>query len=93
MNADFFDKHGTNWDRLIKEYPVDYVILEFTQYRLRPEDLFDHGYKLIWVTDTNSALMALDKHANALVQVATNLPPTTINPLDAHMTDGWWWGH
>ena len=90
MNDDFFEKRGANWDRLIRDYPVDYIILEFTQERLRPEDLLDHGYVLIWMTKGHSALMALQKQAGQLQRVAAELPPTTINPVDASVPDGWW---
>ena len=90
MNDDFYEKRGANWDRLIRDYPVDYVILEFTQERLRPADLLDHGYVLIWITEGHSALMALQKHAGQFQRVAAELPPTTINPVDASIPDGWW---
>jgi hypothetical protein len=90
LNDDFYEKRGTNWDRLIRDYPVDYVILEFTQERLRPEDLLDRGYVLIWVTEGHSALMALQKHADRLRRAAAELPPTTINPVDASIPDRWW---
>ena len=90
LNDDFYEKRGANWDRLIRDYQVDYVILEFTQQRLRPEDLFDHGYVLIWTTEGHSALMALQKDAGQLQRVAAGLPPTTINPVDASIPDGWW---
>ncbi len=90
LNDDFYEKRGTNWDRLIRDYPVDYVILEFTQARLRPEDLLDHGYVLIWMTQGHSALMARQRHAGRLQRVAAGLPPTTINPVDASIPDGWW---
>ena len=90
MNDDFYEKHGPNWDRLIRDYPVDYVILEYTQERLRPEDLLDRGYALVWVTEGHSALMARQKQADQLRRVAAELPPTTINPVDARIPDGWW---
>jgi hypothetical protein len=90
LNEDFYDKRGTDWDRLIRDYPVDYVILEFTQNRLRPEDLLDHGFVLIWLTPGHFALMALQKHAGQLQRAAAELPPTTINPVDASIPDGWW---
>jgi len=90
LNNDFYDKHGPDWDKLIREYPVDYVLLEFTQEKLRPPDLTDRGYVLIWVTEGHSALMALEKHAARLRQVAAGLPPTTINPLDAKIPEKWW---
>jgi hypothetical protein len=90
LNNAFYEKRGTNWDRLIRDYQVNYVILAFTQERLRPEDLLDHGYVLIWTTEGHSALMALQKHADQLQRVAAELPPTTINPVDASIPDGWW---
>jgi len=89
LDDDFYEKRGTNWARLIRDYPVDYVILEFTQDRLRPQDLLDHGYVLIWVTKGHSALMALQKHAAQLQRVAAELPPTTVNPVDASIPYGW----
>jgi hypothetical protein len=90
LNDDFYTKRGANWDRLIRDYQVDYVILEFTQQRLRPADLLDHGYVLIWTTEGHSALMALQKHADQLQRVAAELPSTTINPVDASIPNGWW---
>jgi hypothetical protein len=90
MNGEFFGKHGTNWDRLIREYPVHYVVLDLHQTRLRPQDLFDHGYELIWVTGSSSALMALAEDAPALRKAAAALPETTVDPVDAHIPDRWW---
>jgi len=90
LNNDFYDKRDPDWDRLIREYPVDFVLLEFTQERLRPQDLTDRGYVLIWVTEGSSALLALEKHAARLRQVVAELPPTTINPLDANIPAKWW---
>ena len=89
LDDDFYEKRGTNWDRLIRDYPVDYVILEYTQERLRPQDLLSYGYVLIWVTEGHSALLALQKHAAQLQRVAAELPPTTINPVDASIPYGW----
>jgi hypothetical protein len=90
LNNDFFEKSGPGWDRLIRDYPVDYVILRFARDRLRPEDLFSRGYVLIWLTPGQSALMASQKHAGRLRQVAAELPATTIDPLDASIPDQWW---
>lgn len=90
LNNDFYEKRGTNWDRLIREFPVDYVLLEYHQERLRPADLLDKGYVLIWENPGYSALLALEKHAGRLKAVAANLPPTTINPLDATIPKKWW---
>ena len=92
LNARFFGKAGTDWERIIREYQVDYVILDLSQPGLRPEDLLRHGYVLIWLTEGSSALMALEEHADLLRRVVGELPPTTINPLDASLTDSWWAG-
>jgi len=48
-----------------------------------------YGYVLIWVTEGHSALLALQKHAAQLQRVAAELPPTTINPVDASIPYGW----
>jgi hypothetical protein len=90
LNEDFFTRHGAGWDRLIREYLVDYVILELQPGHLRPEDLYNRGYVLIWRTGDKTALMALEKHAARLRQVAAELPDTTINPLDAQIPESWW---
>ena len=90
LNNAFYEKRGPDWDRLIRDYPVDYVILEFTEERLRPPDLTDRGYVLIWQTEGHSALLALPQHAEQLRRAAAGLPPTTIDPLDAKIPDAWW---
>jgi len=90
LNAGFFDKSGPDWARLVREYPVDYALLDLSQAGLKPQDLCPYGYALIWVTPGSSALVALEKHAERLRRVAAELPPTTINPLDAAITDKWW---
>jgi hypothetical protein len=89
LNTVFFAKAGPSWDLLTREYPVDYVILDLSRPGLRPEDLVPDGYSLIWVTRGSSALMALEKHAAHLREVANTLPPTTIDPLDPAITARW----
>jgi hypothetical protein len=89
LNEDFYDKHGSNWDQLIREYPVDYIILNLHSKSLRPEDLYDRGYVLIWQTEGQSALLALKKDAPKLRQVADELPPNTIDPLDPAIPEPW----
>ena len=89
LNIDFFAKRGVAWDRLIRDYAVDYVILDLSHGGLRPQDLSAYGYVKIWETPGLSALMALQKHAPQLLATAKALPPTTINPLDARITDKW----
>jgi hypothetical protein len=86
LNNDFFD-HGADWFRLCRQFKVDYVILDLQTERLRPEDLIARGYALIWKQDDLSALLALPEHAQLLLQTATNLPPTTIDPLDLRVRD------
>jgi hypothetical protein len=90
LNNALFGKSGAHWDNLLRKYPVDFIILDLVQERLRPEDLQDRGYVLIWVTRGSSALLTLEKHAARLREVASQLPPTTVNPLDASIPDGWW---
>ena len=69
-------------DRLIREFPVDYVIVETGATALRPEDLLQRGYVLVWQTGTASALFAREAVASPLLDAARQLPPSTIDPLD-----------
>lgn len=87
MNWRFYDKLGTNWDQLIRDYPVDYVIIDYREDALRPPDLIARGYVLIWETPGDSALLCLPSHAAQLKATAAALPPTTINPLDPKIPD------
>jgi len=50
LNSRFYEKRGTNWDQLIRDYPVDYVILDYLEEPLRPQDLVARGYVFIWQT-------------------------------------------
>jgi hypothetical protein len=90
LNNRFYEKRGTNWDQLIHDYQVNYVILEYAEEPLRPPDLVDHGYVLIWQTEGHSALLCLPQYAEKLKAIAAGLPPTTINPLDAKIPAAWW---
>ena len=90
LNEDFFTKSGTNWDRLIRDYDVDYVILDQHVATLRPEDLYDRGYALVWQTEGYSALMVKTNFAAKFRKVADELPPTTVDPLDAGIPEKWW---
>ena len=89
MNQDFFGKRGPDWDRLVREFKVDFVMLNYASSRLRPEDLVDKGYELIWQQPEVSALLALKEHAKALREVAASLPPTTTDPLTANIPRQW----
>ena len=89
MNRDFFAKRGPEWERLLKLHPVDFVALNLQLGKLRPEDLQSRGYTIVWLDEGVSALLVLDKHAAQLKNVATNLPPTTIDPLDPSIPERW----
>ncbi|MFA6142069.1 MAG: hypothetical protein WC738_02100 [Candidatus Omnitrophota bacterium] len=88
MNHDFFYKNGPDWDRMVKLCKVDYIMLELNNTALRPEDLDALGFENIW-SSRYSALYARKGLSGALMDTAHNLPPRTIQPLDAHMTDSW----
>jgi len=90
LNNALFDVTGRDWDLLLRQYSVDFIILDLAQERLRPQDLKDRGYVLIWRTEGSSALLALEKHAAKLREVVNQLQPATINPLDATIPDAWW---
>jgi hypothetical protein len=90
LNSRFYERRGPNWDQLLRDYPVDYVILEYAEEPLRPPDLLARGYVLIWGTPGQSALLCLPQHAEKLRHAADQLPPTTINPLDATIPEAWW---
>jgi hypothetical protein len=90
LNDRFYGKRGTNWDQLIHDYHVDYVILDYLEAPLRPQDLTALGYVLIWETPGHSALLCLPEQAEKLKLTAATLPPNTINPLDPKIPDAWW---
>lgn len=90
LNERFYDLRGPDWDQLIRDYRVDYVILDYVEDSLRPRDLTARGYVLIWETPGHSALLCLPAHAKQLQQTAAALPPTTIDPLDPKIPGAWW---
>jgi hypothetical protein len=90
LNFDFHDKLGTNWDRLIRDFPVDFVILDLVNMPLRPEDLTSRGYAEIRRSDDCTALLALPKYADQLRRAAAELPSTTVDPFDAKIPETWW---
>jgi hypothetical protein len=89
MNQDFYYKTGPDWDRLIRQFQVDYVIVETASTALRPEDLLQRGYMLVWQTGTVSALFAREAVAAPLLDAARQLPPSTIDPLDPAIPKAW----
>lgn len=89
MNESFFRKSGADWEALIKRHDVHFVILDLTLAPLRPADLKKSGFELIWHDGSFSALLARGPQAALLRQVAGELPPTTIEPLDARIPNRW----
>jgi hypothetical protein len=89
MNEDFYNKRG-DWTKVLRDHKVDYIILDMTIYQLRPNDLLPHGYDLVWLDRDHSALLALTNEVPALRRIAIELPPTTIDPVDASIPMKWW---
>jgi hypothetical protein len=88
MDRAFFSKSGRDWDRIVREHKVDYILLQPDNTRIRPSDLNKLDYELVW-GDDYSALYARKELAPFLRKIASNLPPITIDPLDAHIPDTW----
>ena len=88
MNRAFFDRIGADWDRLLREYRVDFIILELRATQLSPPDLREHGYEVIRADDT-SVLLARSEFAPALRAAAANLPSTPFDQLDPHLANRW----
>jgi hypothetical protein len=88
MNHAFFYRDGANWDRLLRQHRVDFIILELRTTRLRPDDLLARGYEVVRV-DPTSALFARRELAPALRETAARLSPTAREPLDPHLADRW----
>lgn len=52
MNRDFFYRNGPEWDRLVREHRVDYVLLERRAARVTPLDLLERGFVMVWEDET-----------------------------------------
>jgi hypothetical protein len=89
MNSDFFARRGVDWDRLLKRHKVDFVVLDLPRSNLKPQDLAEKGFVTVWLEEGVSALLASKKHAALLQKVVAELPPTTIEPLDAAIPSAW----
>lgn len=90
MNQIFFDRQGIHWDRLVLEFPVDYVILDLQSGALQPEDLRPYGFEMIWQKEKTSALLARSEKMEPLRNAARDLPPTSVDPLDPVIPRAWW---
>ena len=89
MNRDFFAMRGSEWDRLLKQYSVDFVLLDLRLSRLKPEDLAPKGYVTVWKQEGISALVVLNKHAPLLQKIVADLPQSTIEVFDASIPAQW----
>jgi hypothetical protein len=90
MNHAFHYHEGQDWDRLVREFPVDFVILDLRDGKLRPADLQPYGYTQVWQSGQATALLVSAKHLAAAQRAVAELPPTTIEPLDANIPKNWW---
>jgi hypothetical protein len=89
MNHAFFYREGRDWDRLLRNHRVDFIVVELRATRVTLDDLRARSFDLVW-SDRASALLARSELAPALRAAAARLPETTIEPLDAHIPDKWW---
>jgi hypothetical protein len=88
MNRAFFYKTGTDWDRLLRQYHVDFIILELRTTQLTSADLREHGFEVIRADDT-SVLLARSEFAPALHATAAILPSIPSDQLDLRLTTRW----
>ena len=89
MNHAFFYREGSDWDRLLRNRHVDFIVVELRATRVTLDDLRARSFDLVW-SDGASALLARSELAPALRAAAARLPETTIEPLDPHIPDKWW---
>jgi hypothetical protein len=88
MNRAFFHRTGADWDRLPRQYRVDFIILELQATQFSAADMREHGYEVIRADDT-SVLLARSEFAPVLQAAVANLPPIPANQLDPHLADRW----
>lgn len=89
LNHDFFFRNGPEWDRILKEYEIDYIMLEMKNAKITQEDLESRGYDAVWMSECSS-LFAKKDMATSLKDTARSLPPYTIEPLDAKIPENWY---
>lgn len=89
LNEHFYNKEGAEWQALIHNYKVDFVILDLRRTNLQFLDLERLGFKRVWVTPGLSELWATQEFASLLMIAAELLPPTTIQPLDPAIANAW----
>lgn len=93
MNLDFNFKRG-EWDRLLKEHSVDFVMLDLHGGALRPGDLVPLGYTQVWGEPDASALLVRNDRMEELrgAFAGGTFPPPTVQPLDAKIPASWFEG-
>jgi len=84
MNRAFFHRIGADWDRLVRQYRVDFIIVELRTTQLSAADMREHGYEVIRADDT-SVLLARGEFAPALHAAAASLPPAPSDQLDPRL--------
>jgi hypothetical protein len=88
MNQAFFRRTGADWGRLLREYRVDFIILELRTTQLTPADLREHGYEVIRADDT-SVLLSRSEFAPALHAAVAVLPSMPSDKLDSRLALRW----
>jgi hypothetical protein len=88
MNQAFFHRTGADWDRLLRQYRVDFIILELRTTQLSAADMREHGYEVIRADDT-SVLLARSEFVPALRAAAGSLPSPSSDQLNPHLTARW----
>lgn len=89
LNEGFFNKHGADWQKLVRDYKVDFIIVETARTRLTDEDLGALGYQLI-CRERTYALWSLAEHAPRLIKTRDELPSNLPNMIDARIPAAWW---
>ncbi len=87
-NHAFFHRTGVDWDRLLREYRVDFIILELRTTQLSAADMRERGYEVIRADDT-SVLLARSEFTLALRTAAASLPSTPSDKLDPRLAARW----
>ncbi len=89
-NARFYEREGADWDRLVRDNRVDFVIVNHRRTRLTPVDLSALGFVPVYLHPLSS-LWARPATAARLRATADALPDSTIEPLDPAIPARWPW--
>lgn len=88
MNLDFYFKRG-DWQRLVRDYPVDFIILDLYFSPLRPPDLAPLGYRLVSQDGDSTALLVKESRMAELMKALPKPPSGTIDPLNGAVGANW----